>query len=679
MGSLFRVGAWLTAGSLALGLGCKEPPPKKAADKAADKAAAQPTASPKVAVAPVKAAAAKPEARPGPAVSLTRVPGRTLDSPPTLFDPSGRFMAVVDAKLDCQLWNLEAMAYVGTVPLKSCEDWLLSPCQQFDMNATIGQGTSEDKSACNYIPVGERSRRSLDGAATAHWSGSTLAIKSERGGEAREVKIKAGCSKDSCADVAAVAFSPDGKQLALARQLDTKIYVVDSESGKQVKVLKLAASEVVLPWMLGWGTSGLVAVLGARQEEVSEETIAAANRPAEAAAADGASDGEEVPEQPAQKTEQKTVIYGDMIDRGYVALWRTLSSAKQERGLSQHYGEGVDGVLVMDPLGRFVFMMTSLRSSGTIGQLFDVAENRPTRLKWQHSGDDMCAPAEVGEGRWIPGTWPVWQTGETERVNCDPAYVAWQLRTGPGVRGLAKVKLKSELDTTAVRVVKEDGKTVATLRGKAASDAAADQSTANIDAKGRWQGLAKNVLRRLTDKEELTLHEDGCAQLATGVFDCPLGVFTPEIFLMGADPLTSAVVHGEQVAHLYHHPGLVDDFFEGKPVAPKLPGGAPGQAPRLDKSAVRYLDGQTPNLEVTLLAHDGGSGVASVRAWASGAPLSFEKPVTLVAEQPTPVGLNIPPSTCGQISISVCNSADYLCSRAVSVPFCTKKHHKVKG
>lgn len=678
MGSLFRGGAWLAASSLVLGLGCKEPPAKKASEKTVDKAGAvQPAA--KVEAAAVRAAAAKAEA--GPVGTLTRVPGRTLDSPPTLFDPSGRFMAVVDAKLDCQLWNLEAMAYVGTVPLKSCESWLLSPCQQFDMNATIGLGTSEDKSACNYIPVGERSRQSRDGAATAHWSGSTLAIKSERGGEAREVKIKAGCSKDSCADVAAVAFSPDGKQLALARQLDTKIYVVDSESGKQVKVLKLAASEVVLPWMLGWGASGLVAVIGARQEEVAEETTAAPNKPAAAGESESDGPGEEVPEQPAPKAARKLVIYGDTIDRGYVALWRTLSSAKQERGLSQSYGEGVDGVLVMDPLGRFVFMMTSLRGSGTIGQLFDVAENRPTRLKWQHSGDDMCEPAELGEGRWIPGTWPVWQTGQTEHINCDPSYVAWQLRTGPGVRGLAKVKLKSELDTTAVRVVKDDGKTIATLRGKAASDAAADQSTANIDAKGRWQGLAKNVLRRLSDKEELTFREDGCAQLATGVFDCPLSVFTPEIFLVGTDPLTAAVVQGEQVAHLYHHPGLVDDFFEGKPVAPKLPpsNASPGKAPRLDKSEVRYLDGQTPNLEVTLLAHDGGSGVASVRAWANGAPLDFDKPVTLVAEQPTPVGLNVPPNTCGQISISVCNSADYLCSRAVSVPFCTKKHHKIKS
>lgn len=588
-------------------------------------------------------------------------------------------MGVVDSSLGCQLWDLQEQVYVGTVALKECEGWLLSPCVQFDMDATISLGTSEDKSACNYIPQGERSRRSLSGAATAHWSGSALAIKRGSGSEAKDVKIKAGCSKDSCADVAAVAFSPDGKQLALARQLDTRIFIVDSDSGKLVKTLKLAPSEVVLPWLLGWGAHGLVAVIGARAENYQPEGETAPAQPVPDAAQQEPA-AEEAPAPANQQPKQAAAaLYGDRIDRGYVALWRSLSAPKQERSLTQSYGEGVEGVLVMDPLGRFVFIMTSLRSSGTIGQLFDVAENRSTRLKWQHTGDPMCEESQLGEGRWIPGAWPVWQTPETEHANCTPVYGAWQIRTAPGVRGIVHAKLASELDTTAVRVVKDDGKTIATLSGKAASEAAPDQSSADIDARGRWQGIGKNALRRLADREELTFREPGCAQLASGVFDCPLGAFAQEVWLLGTDPLHAPIVRGEQVAHLYHHPGLVNDFFDGKPLAPGLPAaGSLGLPPRLEKSGVRYLDGQAPSLEVTLLAHDGGSGVSSVRAWVGGVPLALEKPLPLVAEQPTPVALSIPPSTCAQVSISVCNGAGYLCSRMVSVPFCPKKRHKIK-
>jgi hypothetical protein len=241
------------------------------------------------------------------------------------------------------------------------------------------------------------------------------------------------------------------------------------------------------------------------------------------------------------------------------------------------------------------------------------------------------------------------------------------------------VRLSAKPDDDAVRVVKDDGKTVTTLHGKAARAAAAQQASGDTDSDKRWQGTGKNSVRRLTDKEELIFDDKRCAHTAAGVYDCKLAGMPTKAFLLGTDPLTAPVIQAAQVAQLYYHPNLVEDFFSGNAVAPgPATQGPVGLPPRLEKTAVRYLDGQTPNLEVTLLAHDGGDGVSGVKVWVDGMPLPLAQPVALAAEQPTPVSLDIPAATCAHVGVQACNVLGHVCSLPVDVPFCTKKKHRIK-
>jgi hypothetical protein len=243
---------------------------------------------------------------------------------------------------------------------------------------------------------------------------------------------------------------------------------------------------------------------------------------------------------------------------------------------------------------------------------------------------------------------------------------------------MAQVDLKQKPAAGAVRVVKEDGKTVTTLHGKAASEAAALQVNGDMDSGKRWQGTGKDSLRRLSDNEELIFDNQHCAHTKAGAYNC-MRKGTLRNFLLGTDPLSAPVIRGVQVAHLFYQPNLIEDFFDGKPV-PISPAatGPVGLPPRLEKTAVRYLDGQTPNLEVTLLAHDGGDGVSGARVWVDGAPLVLDKPLALPAEQPTAVALSIPPTTCAQVSLQACNSPGLMCSLTVEVTSCPKKKHRIK-
>jgi hypothetical protein len=603
---------------------------------------------------------------------LIRVPAKELRALPTRFSKDGRHMAVVDEKAGCLLYSLAEQAYVGSMPEEKCSDWLLAPCVAIPTDVVGESSSLHDPSACGFIPDGGRSRRMPDGAATVSWKESQLEIRRDAG---PAVKVRAGCGKDGCPEIAAVAPSPDGKHLALGRQAGSRIFVVDVETGKTQKTIKLEENEVILPELLAWGPRGLVAVLGVRdQAPESAETDPSEN-----------ADGGEAPSDDADAEKKDSSAGVPAVDRDHITavkmvLWRSPGGPRKAGMWSYAYSEASSlGTLVLDPLGRYLLEHRLQRSDGNFITMVEVGEGRETRLSLQAEDLGDCTKSELSDGRWRSGAWPVWETLESVGAHCQPSHHAWQLYTAPGRRGVARIELKKKPDDTAVRVVKADGKTVVTLQGRAARQAAAEQSDDAIDGGKRWQGTGKNSLKRLSDGEELIFDEHHRAHTAAGAFDCKLRSFTADVFLLGADPLSAEVLHADQVAMLFYHPNLVEDFFVGKSVAPNPAlKGLHSPPPRLEQKSIRYLDGQQPILELSLVAHDSGGGISPLRVLVGDAPFATERPIVLSNGTPTPVALAIGKETCAEVSIAVCNAQGLLCSRYLDVPFCPKKKHRLK-
>jgi hypothetical protein len=471
----------------------------------------------------------------------------------------------------------------------------------------------------------------------------------------------------------------------VARKKGTQILVVDSATGKTAKSLKLGAGDILLPDMLGWGPDGLVVLVGKAAADDKKKDAAPADQPTaqptaqnDPSASDKAGEGSEPAD--AEGAEAAPSALQD-VDTTYLLSWRSLS-AHAVRYTNENafpFAPRVQqGMFLMDPFGRYLLSTYDQRRAGDFLTVFDIQARKDSRLSWAHTDPDGgCSDNELGKPQWIPGPWPVLETIETEGADCSPTYTAWRIYTAPGQRRLEAAHLKKPPGASQVRQVQEDGKTITTLRG-AAAKAAGPMPAGDTDGQKRWQATGKTALLRLSDQQELTLIPEGGARTQNLVFDGPLSLFAQEVFLLDPDPIKAQVVVGAQVAHLFQHPHLLDDFLDGKPVAPDPAASAPvGLPPQLDKVAVRYPEGAAANLEVTLLAHDGGAGVGPLRVWAADAPLALPAPLTLLAEQPTPVSLTVPDKTCGHVLLLACNRAGSVCSRPVDVPYCPRKKHKI--
>lgn len=617
---------------------------------------------------------------------LTYVAPRELPGLPSRFHDSGRFMAVLQEEANqpgCMMWDLQAQTFVGRVEKERCQtaSWLVPG------SASLPGELDDPLSETAIYPSPDGARR-----VRYSWKESKLFIE---GGKNR-VTVHAGCKATSCPDVIAVAWSPDGKRLALTRARGERIHIVDGETGKGLLALRLDRSELPLPRLLSWGPAGIAAYLGQRDDVAEAPEVKSATPPqtenTDAADADApesieaADPADEVDVPTAQRPPVKPEIKADAgkINGAHLTVWRRPGARPQRRDFVQEYNEqGLDASLVMEPRGRFLFELLTTPHDGIYLSVFDIEKNRKTNLSWRHADADenLCQKFERVSASWISGTWPVYETLESKAAECKPAVRAVRLHTGPGVRGRVTTALKKRPPEGEVRAVKDDGKTFTILHGQAAQKAWLEPGGA-IDASKRWEAMSATSLRRISDGEEIIFEGDGCVHTAHWVFDCALSRFADALFLLEPDPWKGATVRGVQVAHLYHHPGLVNDFFDGKSVAPAALSGRPGAAPRLERIAVSYAETDGANLSVTLLARDGGAGVASVRVWADEAPLDVKaanlRPQTLEVEKPTPLLLTLPKKLCGHVLIMVCNRAGNICSVPVDVPFCPQKQHHIR-
>ena len=648
-----------------------------------------------------------------PETLLRPVEARTLSRLPERFDPSGRLMAVIETRAlaaraagerprpaemngaeardggasdggsraagvgdaagkaerasFCALWEVKGGSFLGEVPESRCATWQAASVLRLPDDAPdVG-----DKTYGNA----EGELGSREGRRSARWKDDSLTLVPAPG--AAPIAITAGCAEGRCLGVVAAAFSPDGKRLAFARLWSESIQVVDATSGTPLHTLA-HDGKAVLPEQLAWGEHGLVAVL------MQVPAPAVRDKPGDAAvsaSAAGADAKQEAPageqRRPEADTKDKDTAKGDEEEeperaiRVTVLLWADGQGKARERGIDRRYSSVDDGgQLALDPLGRFLYELRSEHRAQETLTTFDLSRNDPLGgVNWDSKDGDCDEKTTLMDGHWIPGKWPIWETVEETTSECsdDTSYRAWRLLTAPGQRRLRVVEAgKRDPSEGPARAVKDDGKTIVKARGKAAAE------TGAIDAERRWKGTGKGVLKRLADGQELTFEKDGCARVPGGVFDCGLYLFEEQVFLLGSDPLSAPVVYGDQVAHLFYRPGLVDDFFAGKPLAP-LPAAAAavGLPPKLEVLSVQPRADGGP-LRVTLLATDGGDGVSVARAWLGGLPLGAPQPIA--AGQPSTIRLDVPENRCREpLLIYACNAPGAVCSVGQKVSACGDK------
>ena len=323
----------------------------------------------------------------------------------------------------------------------------------------------------------------------------------------------------------------------------------------------------------------------------------------------------------------------------------------------------------LDPSGRYVIQELSWRA-GTALRTHDVNTDQPGPLGWAVN-DNARSYYSLQYSRWLKGKYPIWKSIESSDGTAAHQRV-WRLHTAPGARELTVTELEDTPLPAASKVL-DDGKTVVAEPTSGDLGPVAEPSTdaaaieAATDPSHRFLGTGKNSLRRLADGEELFFEEYGGYRTARGVFDGPIDVVSRLVFRIGDDPGQGAVVHGDQVAALFYHPQLVDDFFAGKPLVPALLGSSLGLPPRLSALAAPELQAGG-GMVFHVKAADGGSGVSILRRWVDGRPVGVPVPIT--AGQPTDIAVPLSSTACSSVRLYACNQLGYVCSPALTHDFC---------
>lgn len=494
-------------------------------------------------------------AQPGPLPEL--MPKQVMGKLPEHFDPVGPHVGIITGKR-CDIWNLEVGAYAGNIDAKLCTEW--------------------DK---HWHP-----ERSHDGKWVATVKRGTLNIQPAVDQVARDpAKVTLQDKTLRCNDAAEVHFSPDDSQVAV-HCLGTLAFVVVDWKCQPARIAatlkpekgsknppgtpspdRLSDRFSITEW--AWGPAGIVAA--------------------------GIRGGNSILVRwwPAHDKPPSTSNVGDNF-----------------AGVDS--GDEVRDTYLLDPGGRAVFLVRYRSRDGAWGEVFSLRTGAlldDIMGTIEHSDYWDNKTVSLADGHWLPGPHPVWETLEKTTVDEPAVLSTWKahrIYTGPGARGLRTQELPRQ--PPLHRVVQADGKTIVRAKGKPPeSPLPAACQKQNCDPSGRFIGVDLNTVRRIADGAKLSFTDDGCAQTGQGVFDCwlhrPLDsirervertkqgcVSTPNglldcregharalAFRGGDDPLHSPLFRGDRIFQWLHHPGLVDDFFDGKSVA--LPVGLAGFVP----------------------------------------------------------------------------------------------------
>lgn len=344
----------------------------------------------------------------------------------------------------------------------------------------------------------------------------------------------------------------------------------------------------------------------------------------------------------------------------FAAVTYHFSSPTEPPVRAEHGDTSPGHQFLLDPRGRYLFMPFHAERAGFALYVRDLTSGTQTDLSWGPVDRYSAVSSELRPSRWLPGKHPVWETIDVIQAPNGTFFNAWRIGTAPDQHGLQIVALEEqEADTKSP----DPRAAPAIPDGGSASD--------EVSPDGLWVGLGKDSLRRRADGEEIFLGEDGTARTGRGVFDGPIDLLDTLVFRLSEDPRQGPFIHGDQLARLLHHPGLVNDFFAGKRLYPDAYLQPLGLPPRLELVSVRAA---APQVLFTVRASDGGDGVASLWRYVEGKVSGGS--IGITAGTPIEVGVPQPTDGCAMIRLYACNRLGYVCSKAVRHDFCPPGHQR---
>lgn len=418
-----------------------------------------------------------------------------------------------------------------------------------------------------------------------------------------------------------IVHSPDGKLRAQARK--NKVEISEILTDKPIATLPLVANDEVLIDTLRWGARGLVFITDITKRG---QTLA------------------------------HHAVYhfrGTPLGKPQISLL----------GGTNRYSRAA----LIDPTGRYVFVAQHIERVGDAFHVIDLPSaaisglsQPPPRRTGSAYGEEE---SKFEPGQWKDATRPYFETLEkiTSSGGDDLRTVTWRILAAPGDRRVLRIDPLRDADTNPQMLPPR------TMNGKVMTEQAAST------LKQQFVGVRFDTLRRVSDGEELTITESGCANSKRGAYSCSEKQLKYRVYLLGNDPLSSPMIRGTQIAALMHDPQLIEHFFDGTKLPPReLPHlGAP---PRIEVRNVKYAASPERAI-VEVLVHDGGDGVSNVRVLRDGVGQNLSVPA--VAEKP--LTLTIPvikagiADPCEVLRIDACNRAGHLCSLPQLVQGCKER------
>lgn len=430
-----------------------------------------------------------------------------------------------------------------------------------------------------------------------------------------------------------VVDAPDGK--LRARGAVDHIELLDAKTSALLYSLPLSANTRLVPGLLHFGPQGLIAF--AKKDSTIDV------------------EGVEV-----------------------LHFWPSPLSSKSASSCNTHlfpnYSHSSHGSDVMiEPNGRYVFVSQHFDRIGSWHTIFDVKSWHETPLSWAPQPDLNSsygdADSEFRKGRWQGGTLPYWETIEAvthpdDPVTAKPHLIYWRLLTAPGDRRLMRFNPNPEGPLHV-------GKTKP-MSGQPMTPAQVRERTS------RFVGTRVDTLKRLSDGEEVTFQEDGCAYSRRGSYSCTPKELSHRAFLLGPDPLTAPVVSGLQLIPLAHDPELLNHFFDGAPLLPRplAAGERPGLPPVLELLQVD-VDKAAKKIQLRFVPHDQGDGVSEAYWEGPGSGLGHWQPA--VAGQQASVTVPYSEDDCGNLLLFVCNRERRVCSLPQQTRVCPKEDSEYPG
>lgn len=570
---------------------------------------------------------------------------RPMPTAPDRFEPGGRLLAI-EREGRCDVYRSEGNAFIGEYPAASCANWGRGQRTKVVSLRELQPKVSEREALASR----QGRLASPDVSREATWKGTELTVL-ESAGTRTVMRYSPRCEK-SCGPIIAVAWSPDGENLAVVHHAEQKIRVLRVRDGSSVTELPLRGFDAVVAGMLTWGTGGVVAVAGQLLRPIDEREPGFGS--------------EEAPSPRRQGPPLRVYVFPEL---------RTGPAPLALEDLARDQNE-----LILDPRGRYVFLHGK-NEDGTQAvegyELRGVLE-RIVFSRVERQGPKVNSRTEFLPSTWIPGPHPVWETIEVT-ITTEPsesgdevverrAYTAWRLYTAPRLDGprLERIDMAGPPPADCLRRrVLPDGRTLVAGEQFDRYNSCVPNP---IDPTGYLRGLKKDELQRVPDGLKVQVGHKGCLYTDTGLYSC-LGGASQRRYVIGTDPLRALFLWGDQLAPLLFRPTLLADFLEGREL-PKPPQDQPlGLPPRLRIVQVEPAGERRNSPLVTLEAEDGGSGVGTLRLYRDGEQIGTPMPLHVGRQvlDLIPVG-----HSCREVRAYACNALGFLCSPVALLNPCSR-------